>query len=125
MPELLRVIMGDMLDGIPGLVIAGRSAPNEDSLRKARDDDADLLIMQEQAQSGVTCLDLVMARSPLAIFALSQDGRSAASVILRRRGIEVESGGRSTIVEAIQELVERVGSDADEAMEPSDSKPHV
>jgi len=114
MPEMLRTIMSDLLSQEPDIVIAGESARHEESLPKAREEGADVLITQDRAQTDGSCLDLILAEPPIGIFAVSADGRSATGVTLLRRGISVESEGRSTIADAIRRMAADLGTAAGE-----------
>jgi len=117
MPEMLRTIMGDLLSQAPDIVVAGESARSEDSLCQAREERADVVVTQDPTQAGASCLDLVLADSPMGIFAVSADGRNASGVTLRRRRISVESGGHSILVEAIRQMGAELDSELDEPNE--------
>lgn len=110
MPDMLRTILSDLLSQSSDIVIVGESVRHEDSLPKAREEHADVLLTQDRTPAGDNCLDLILAEPPLGIFAVAGDGRSAAGITLLRRRISVESNGRSTIVEAIRQMAEELDS---------------
>jgi len=114
MPEMLRTIMADLLSQSPDIVIAGESTRADESLMQARGECADVLVTQDPIQMGAGCLDLVLADPPMGIFAVSADGRSASGVTLRRRRIQVESQGRSTLAEAIRQMALELHAERDE-----------
>jgi chemotaxis response regulator CheB len=111
MPEMLRTIMSDLISEAPDIVIVGQSSRHEEALPEARGDGSQVLIVAESGTPAGSCLELVLAESPIGIFALSADGRSAAGVTLRRRHVQVELDGRSTIVDAIRQMAADVGSE--------------
>lgn len=108
---MLRTIMGDLLSQQPDMVIAGESALADESLPTARNQRADVLITEQRSDAGTSCLDAVLGESPIGVFAVSADGRSATGVTLRPRRIPVESEGRSTLVEAVRRMAAEVRED--------------
>jgi hypothetical protein len=127
MPEMLRTIIHDLLRQEPDIVIAGTSARPGECLRTARDERADIVVTQDATNNGSACLDLVLAKPPLGVLAVSTDGKSAAGVSLARHPINLESGSPSMLADAIRRMAAElstitgsqahVGSATDSALE--------
>ena len=116
MPSMLRAIIGDLLGEEPDIVIVGNSSPgNDDCLRAAREQKAEIIIAQDALDGGTTCLDLILADPPLGVLAVAGDGRSAAGVSLARAPVSLEAGSSSGLADAIRRLVGQLGVPADPA----------
>jgi hypothetical protein len=110
MPEMLRTIIRDLLEGESDILIVGRSAQPDDCLREARAGHAAVIVAQESAHDGGNCLDLILADPPLGILEVSRDGRSAAGMSLVREPILLDAGKPSGLVGAIRRLAAQLGA---------------
>lgn len=110
MPEMLRAIITDLLRSEADIEIVGRSNDGRGALGEARDDRADVLITEDKAQSPPNCLDAILSPPPLAVLAVSADGRNAAAVSLVRQSIPLESGPGPALAAAVRELAGRLGA---------------
>jgi DNA-binding NarL/FixJ family response regulator len=104
MPEMLRMIIGDLLSRETDIVIAGQSTRHADCLREARGERADIVIAQDLRHDGANCLDLILGEPPLGILAVAADGQSAAGVSLTRKAIALRTGSPSILAEAIRRM---------------------
>jgi hypothetical protein len=92
MPPLLSRIIEDLLAAEADMLVVGRSSNGEDSLRQAREDEADMLITQDGENSD-TCLDSILRAPALSVLAIDRDGRGGAAISLARRAVELDSNG--------------------------------
>lgn len=106
MPKMLRTIVGDLLDCEKDLLVVGQSERGQDTLQMVQDERADVLITQDRARNDNLCLDRILTAAPLAILAISDDGRTADAVGLVRRPVILNGGDRSGLAEAIREIAE-------------------
>ena len=104
MPEMLRMIIGDLLSRETDIVIAGQSTRHADCLRDARGGRAEIVIAQDLRHDGANCLDLILAEPPLGILAVAIDGQSAAGVSLTRKAIALRTGSPSILAQAIRRM---------------------
>jgi hypothetical protein len=104
MPPMLTRIVDDLLASEADMVVVGRSSGAEDSLRQARENEADMLVTQD-GQGGRTCVDAILA-GPLSIFAIGRDGRNGSAITLIRRPVELEAAGSSSLAAAIRRAAE-------------------
>jgi len=102
MPEMLRTIITDLVHEEPDLLVVGRSGPDQDPLRCARDDQASVLITQDCTEPQPSCLDTIVSAAPLGIFALSADGQNASSVKLLSQPVALNRLNRAEIADAIR-----------------------
>lgn len=110
MPEMLRTIIHDLLADESDILIVGRSAQPDDCLREARAGHAAVIVAQESAHDGRSCLDLILAEPPLGILEVSRDGRSAAGMSLVREPIQLDAGKPSGLVGSIRRLAAQLGA---------------
>jgi len=103
MPPMLARIVDDLLALEGDMVIVGRSSGTEDSLRQARDNDADMLVTQDGQGSG-TCVDAILAGRPLSIFAIDRDGRNGSAITLARRPVAFDNAGKAGLADAIRRV---------------------
>lgn len=102
------MIVSDLLEREPDILIAGKSARDGDCLREARDERAEIVIAQDLQHGGSTCLDLILAEPPLGVLAVSPDGHSAAGVSLARQPITLETGSPSILADSIRHMAEKL-----------------
>ena len=102
MPEMLRTIVGDLLGREQDILVVGRSHEGEDTLRKAKDEQADVLITHEQESEHNLCLGQILAATPLSILSISGDGRTADAVDLVRRPVTLNGGSASALADAVR-----------------------
>ncbi len=106
MPKMLRTIVGDLLGCENDLLVVGQSERGQDTLQMVQDQRADVLITQDRARHANLCLDRILTAAPIAILAISDDGRSADAVGLVRRPVVLNGGDKSGLAEAIREIAE-------------------
>gem|GEM_PF-3080703 len=106
MPAMLTRIVDDLLDTETDMVVVGRSSDAEDSLRLARENEADMLITLD-GEGGGTCLEAILAGPALSIFAIGRDGRQGSAISLVRRPIELDTGEHASLAEAIRVVAAR------------------
>lgn len=106
MSEMLRAIIGDLLDRETDFVVVGRSGLGQDAFRQAQDDRADVLITHDRGQEDKACLDQILAATPISILAISDDGKAADAVDLVRRPVALGGGGPSGLADAVREIAE-------------------
>jgi chemotaxis response regulator CheB len=92
MPPLLSRIIEDLLAAEADMLVVGRTSNGDDSLRRACDDQADMLITQD-GENGDTCLDSILRGPALTILAINRDGRDGSAISLARRAVELDSSG--------------------------------
>jgi DNA-binding NarL/FixJ family response regulator len=107
MPPMLRAIVDDLLARETDLVVVGSSQTGQDPLLQAREEQADMLITQDGAQSEATCLQAIMSGPPLSVFAIAPDGREAAAVTLVRQPVEIEGDDNAAFADAIRRVAWR------------------
>lgn len=113
MPAMLQTIIGDLLGREPDIVIAGISTQGGDCLRAARGEQAEIIVAQDRFHDGSTCLDLVLAKQPLGVLAVSTDGQSAAGVSLARQPINLGTGNPSVLADAIRRMAAALSEASD------------
>jgi Flp pilus assembly protein TadD len=74
------------------MLVVGQSSNGDDSLRRAREDEADMLITQDGV-NGDTSLDAILHAPALSILAIDRDGRSGSAISLARRAVDLDSNG--------------------------------
>jgi DNA-binding NarL/FixJ family response regulator len=109
MPEMLRSIIGDLLGREPDITIVGHSMQQDDCLRAARKEQAAIIVAQDAVKNGSSCLDLILAESPLAVLAVSTDGHRASGVSLVRRPINLDTESPSVLADAIRRVAAELG----------------
>ena len=92
MPPLLSRIVEDLLADEADMLVVGHSSNGDDPLRRAREDEADMLITQE-GEDGETCLDAILHAPALSILAIDRDGRNGSTISLARRAVDLDSNG--------------------------------
>ena len=118
MPEMLRTIVADLLSQEPDIEVVSRSTDGIDAVQRARDARADVLITQDRANGGTTCLDAILWHEPLGIVALSADGQSAAAVSLARQPISLNGGDRSALAAEIRIMAVGLRAGSEVAQRP-------
>ncbi|MBO9623868.1 MAG: hypothetical protein J7500_14260 [Sphingomonas sp.] len=104
MPAMLRIIIADVLDREPDIVITSQSSRHEDCLREARGHRADIVVTQDGPGNRDRCLEQILAHPPLAVFVLSPDGGSASGISLARRPIALGRENAAYLAEAIRRM---------------------
>lgn len=105
MPPMLTRIVDDLLASEADMVVVGRSSGAEDSLRQARENEADMLVTQD-GQGGGTCIDAILAGPGFSILAIGRDGRNGSAISLIRRPVELEAAGSASLADAIRRVAE-------------------
>lgn len=103
---MLRTIVGDLLGREQDILVVGRSDQGEDTLRRAKDDHADVLITHERDGQEKLCLDQIIAAPPLSILSISNDGRTADAVDLVRRPVTLNGGPTSSLADAVRVIAD-------------------
>ena len=106
MPEMLRTIVSDLLGREQDILVVGRSHEGEDTLRRAKDEQADVLITHEQEGQHNLCLGQILAATPLSILSISGDGRSADAVDLVRRPVTLNGSSASALADAVRVIAD-------------------
>ena len=92
MPPLLSSIIEDLLAAAADMLVVGRSSHGDNSLHRAGEDGADMLITQ-YGETDDTCLDSILRAPALSILAIDPDGRKGATIRLARQAVELDSNG--------------------------------
>lgn len=104
MPHLLRAIINDLISKEPDLIVVGSSGLGDDPLRRAAEQQADMVITKQGIDSGSACLDVIVAQSPLSIFAISADGTDATAITMVRSSIALDTVERGNLADAIRRV---------------------
>jgi DNA-binding NarL/FixJ family response regulator len=104
MPAMLRRIVSDLLSAEPDFIVVGSSRPDEDPLVRARQELADMVITEDRSGSGPSTLDLIISGPPISIFAIASHGQTAAAVDLVRRPINLDTGRKAALADAIRSV---------------------
>lgn len=104
MPTMLRTIVRDLLSAEPDVRVVDSASGRDDCLHAAREVNADLLIVQDEAQEGTSCLDLLLAPQGLGLLGIAADGRSATRITIAREPVSLDAGQRSSLAAAIRQI---------------------
>jgi len=110
MPEMLRTIVTDLLRGEDDMTIVGSSNDGAGALFDARNAGADVFITEQSAGEGHGCLQAILAPRPLAIFALSSDGTTAAAVSLVAQSTPLGLDSGQALATAVRDLARRLSA---------------
>ena len=91
------------------MLIVGKSASSGDCIREAREEQAHILVARDGLEEEGSCLDLLLARSPLGVLVVSPDGHSASGVSLARQPMALGSGA-PVLAGAIRKLAAELGA---------------
>lgn len=94
------------------MLVVGRSEDGEGALVDAREDQADVLITQDGAGSRPDCLQAILSPEPLAVFAVSVDGKKADAVSLVHRSVSLEPQSGPALATAVRSLAQESGASA-------------
>ena len=104
MPQMLRAIVGDLLGQEPDIQVLGGRPDDQDALRSAVGQHADILIVQDGQQEDNHFFETILSGTLLGICALSADGRHASAVNLVRRDFELESDRPFALADAVRAM---------------------
>ena len=105
MPPMLRSMLTDLLHGEPDIMIVGNSYAGDEALRAASDDEADLLVAQEEMSAGDPCLSAIIAARPQTVFAISTQGDEGTSVNLVRRRVSLGGPDKLMFADTIRQIL--------------------
>jgi hypothetical protein len=108
MPTMLCTIVSDLLRQEPDMVVVGRSEPDQDAVAAASEQQADILITQDQAGGAATSLESILRGPLLGVFALSADGRNAAAVNLVRYPVPLDHDPDQGLADAIRRIADEL-----------------
>lgn len=104
MPMMLRTIVRDLLSAETDVRILDSTSGRDDCLRAAREAKADLVIVQDEAQEGTSCLDLLLTSQGPGLLGIAADGRSATRISIAREPVSLDAGLNSSLADAIRQM---------------------
>jgi hypothetical protein len=110
MSEMLRTIIEDLLSLERDIIVVGSSRQQQDVLKRARDEGADMLITQSRPEAGESSLDAILSAPPVKIFAIDPDGKAAAVFNLTRRAIALNGDRKTVLGQAIRDAASSLHS---------------
>jgi hypothetical protein len=107
---MLRTIIEDLLSLERDIIVVGSSRQQQDVLKRARDEGADMLITQSRPEAGESSLDAILSAPPVKIFAIDPDGKAAAVFNLTRRAIALNGDRKTVLGQAIRDAASSLHS---------------
>jgi hypothetical protein len=108
MPAMLCTIVSDLLRREPDMVVVGQTDLDQDALAAASQEQADILITQDDVGGASTSLETIVRGPLLGVFALSADGRNAAAVDLVRHPVSLNHDQNHGLADAIRRLADNL-----------------
>ncbi|WP_206185449.1 hypothetical protein [Sphingosinicella sp. CPCC 101087] len=106
MPATLLAGVEELISREADLVVVGSTGPEEDPLVRALEEQADMLITIEPTATGTTCLEAILRRPPLKIFAIARDGREGRAVDIAARRVRFDQDNDSAFANAVRQVAE-------------------